>query len=70
MDNNNARRSSPQVVTVENGYAYEWHGDEPLRVGDKVLLPSNWTTAGDWVGEVTGLGTTYAGPLRAILGRA
>ncbi|WP_171171869.1 hypothetical protein [Streptomyces sp. I05A-00742] len=63
-----------QVVGVD-GYAYRWRGDEPLAVGDRVLLPENYVSSmkygrGPFPGVVTELGTTYRGPLSFIIRRA
>ncbi|WP_285731987.1 hypothetical protein [Nocardiopsis sp. ATB16-24] len=62
-----------QVVQV-GGYAYRWRGRPPLAVGDRVLLPENYVSRmkygpGPMEGTVTGLGTTYRGPLAFILRR-
>lgn len=63
-----------QVVEVGR-YAYRWHGDPPLEVGERVLLPENWLSGikhgpGPHEAVVTGLGTTYRGELSRIVGRA
>lgn len=63
-----------QAVEVD-GYAYLWTGTEPLRVGERVLLPENYVSSlkhgpGPFVGVVTGLGTTYTGTLARVLRRA
>lgn len=62
-----------QIVEV-GGYAYRWRGDEPLQVGDRVLLPENYVSRmkegrGPFQGVVTGLGTTYRGNLSTIISR-
>lgn len=65
-----------QIVNVD-GYPYLWDGNqEPLRLGEKVLVPF---FRGDYVrirrdsrfkeGVVTSLGTTMRRPLARILGR-
>lgn len=63
-----------QVVEV-GGYAYRWRGDEPLKVGDEVLLPENWVSRmkagpGPTRGVVSKLGATHQGSLSFIVGRA
>lgn len=60
-----------QVVEVGR-YAYRWSGDEPLTVGDKVMLPQNWVSEmtdgpGPFSGTVTRLGSTYTGALSSII---
>lgn len=59
-----------QVVEVGR-YAYAWAGPEPLKVGDRVLLPENWLTRmdspGPFEGTVTQLGTAYTGELSQII---
>jgi hypothetical protein len=63
-------------VTVEGkALAYNWRGDEPLGLGDIVVLPQPW-----WApdrrqfptreGTVTRLSTDYTGSLVDIIGRA
>lgn len=61
-----------QVVLVLFGadkpYAYRWTGDEPLNVGDRVLLPPNWRTDEPFVGRVVSLdGSGWRGNLVEIL---
>jgi hypothetical protein len=59
-----------QVVTINNRLAYVWRGNEPLKVGDKVWLPGNWTTMNhEFTGEVTSLGSAYDGALMPVLRR-
>ncbi|MEU8890417.1 hypothetical protein [Streptomyces sp. NPDC048442] len=63
-----------QVVDV-GGYAYRWCGSEPLKIGDRVLLPENYLSRlrngpGPMLGVVRKLGTTYRGPLADIVRRA
>ena len=36
-----------QIVTIDTGYAYEWRGRCPLRVGDRVLVPGNYVVGPD-----------------------
>jgi hypothetical protein len=62
-----------QVVTVGR-YAYRWSGETPLEIGDRVLLPENYVSRvrhgpGPVEAIVTGLGTTYQGPLAFVLRR-
>jgi len=60
-----------QYVTIDNLLAYQWTEKEPLKVGDKVRLPGNYTTGFDtWIGEVTSLGSTWDGHHRDVIGRA
>lgn len=58
-----------QIVTVGR-YSYRW-GGEPLRVGDTVELPGNWLTQARGVdqptGVVTGIGSSYTGPLASVV---
>lgn len=56
----------PQLVTIGK-YAYAWKGDEPLKVGDRVLLPSNWLRTTPFEGVVTALGSTWNGEHATIL---
>lgn len=63
-----------QIVCVGT-HAYAWSGEEPLAVGDQVWLPENWLSRvmhgpGHYRGEVTALGTRYAGSLSQIIGLA
>jgi hypothetical protein len=63
-----------QIVEV-GGHAYAWGGTEPLAVGNEVWLPENYVSRvrigpGPYRGEVTALGTDYAGPLKQIIRRA
>lgn len=63
-----------QIVEVGR-HAYAWGGDEPLAVGDAVLLPENYVSRarngpGSFGGEVAALGTDYTGLLSLIVGRA
>ncbi|MEU9200860.1 hypothetical protein [Streptomyces sp. NPDC048332] len=63
-----------QVVEV-GGYGYRWRGSEPLKVGDRVLLPENYVSRlkndpGPTAGVVNKLGTTYRGSLSDIVGLA
>lgn len=62
-----------QAVTV-GGYAYLWHGQPDLEVGDRVLLPENYVSRlkegpGPVEGVVTELGSTYDGVHSRILRR-
>jgi hypothetical protein len=65
-----------QIVQVWIGttggiaYTYEWPGAEPLKVGDKVIVPGNWFRPDPSFAEVVGLGSDYEGPLAVLLGRA
>jgi len=58
-----------QIVCCGGGYAYTWDGDEPLAIGDRVLLPGNWLYPGPSQDVVRSLGTDYAGPLQRVLRR-
>lgn len=59
-----------QYVTIDDSLAYKWTGREPLKIGDKVRLPGNWTTGfKDWVGEVTALESNWSGYHVEVLGR-
>jgi hypothetical protein len=58
-----------QIVAIGR-YAYVWAGAEPLKVGDVVELPGNWTTGFEpYRGAVTALGTGYNGPLDRVVRR-
>jgi hypothetical protein len=66
-----------QVVIVDGGLTYLWHGQPPLKVGDRVLLPQNLFSEmdyGPWPfpGTVIELGSTYTNTrrLRHIVSRA
>lgn len=59
-----------QIVQVDR-YAYRW-GGEPLKVGDRVLLPANWLSEvkhgkGPFPGTVTAIGSSYDGDMSAII---
>lgn len=61
-----------QVVMVLFGngkpYAYRWTGEQPLEVGDRVLLPANWYTEEPFTGRVVSLdGNGWRGNLVEIL---
>jgi hypothetical protein len=58
-----------QIVEVNN-YAYSWLGDEPLQIGDVVVLPPSWVSNDEWIGTVTGIGTLRVGDLRPVRRRA
>jgi hypothetical protein len=59
-----------QLVTVDGRYTYRWPGDEPLEVGDLVLLPGNWLIRDPFPGTVTALdGGSYDGPISTIIKR-
>lgn len=68
-----------QVVQVrfegsgEKTFAYQWEWAptrEPLNIGDRVLVPSNWRTPVPSWGTVAGFGAGgYFGPLAKILER-
>lgn len=51
-------------------YTYTWPRDEePLKVGDRVVLPSNWLSDAP-IGTVRGFGSDYEGLPDPILRRA
>lgn len=50
-------------------YAYRWRGAEPLKVGDRVLLPPSWASPHGWTATVTALGTDYFGTLASVVRR-
>ncbi|MEU5977484.1 hypothetical protein [Streptomyces sp. NPDC047315] len=63
-----------QVVEVGR-YGYRWRENDPLEVGDRVLLPESYVSRlkngpGPTVGVVNMPGTTYQGSLSGIVGRA
>jgi hypothetical protein len=63
--------SSGEQVVVVDGYTYRW-GGEPLKVGDRVLLPANWLSEvkhgkGPFPGTVTAMGSSYDGEMSAII---
>lgn len=60
-----------QLVVVDGRLTYRWAG-EPLKVGDRVLLPGNWLSGvkygrGPFPGTVTALGSSYQGELSSVL---
>lgn len=60
-----------QLVVVDGRLTYRWAG-EPLKVGDRVLLPGNWLSEvkygrGPFPGTVTALGSSYQGELSSVL---
>lgn len=60
-----------QIVVVDSGYSYRW-GGEPLKIGDRVMLPANWLSEikngpGPFPGTVTAIGSSYQGELSAIV---
>jgi hypothetical protein len=55
-----------QVVQIGR-YAYVWDGPEPLKLGDRCVLPGNWLFAKQSEGLVTGFGTDYDGELSHIV---
>ena len=55
-----------QIVRCGN-YAYAWPGEEPLKVGDRVLLPANWLVNYPSERSVTAFGSSYGGHLSHIL---
>lgn len=65
----------PQVVQVRiigagRSYGYEWHGPDPLRIGDWVSLPSNELSPDGCRGRVTAYGRQgYDGPLKAVVAK-
>ena len=64
-----------QIVEVDGRYAYRWHGDPLLQVGDSVVLPASWASGfyqqpGPRTGTVTRLASTYQGTLAFILRKA
>jgi len=68
-------KSLVQLVQVDRGYTYQWlHADDPLEVGDRVLLPANWLSEikhgpGPFPATVLKLGSDYAGPVSTIIKR-
>jgi hypothetical protein len=63
--------SRGEQVVVVDGYTYRW-GGEPLKVGDRVLLPANWLSEvkhgkGPFPGTVTAIGSSYDGEMSAII---
>jgi superfamily II DNA or RNA helicase len=56
-----------QIVDCE-GYAYAWpNTDEPLNLGDRVMLPGNYVDPNPRESTVTALGSTYPGDLVMVL---
>lgn len=53
-------------LVVADRWTYAWPGEQPLEIGDRVLVPwgKNVRTM-----TVTALGTDYAGPVREVIGR-
>lgn len=65
-----------QIVQVRlwgaRPYTYVWDGDEPLAIGDRVMVPPppHARSKVGSVGRVCGFGSNYPGPLAAIVERA
>jgi hypothetical protein len=64
-----------QIIEINGKLGYRWSGDEPLSIGDRVVLPENWISQmkegrGSWVGTVTALGSDYDGDMSLVLRRA
>ena len=47
-------------------YSYTWDGGEPLRIGDRCVLPANWLFKHPSEAVVTGFGTDYDGALQPV----
>lgn len=63
-----SQRVEVAIYGADKTFAYEWHGDTPLSVGDRVLLPANWRNNEPFPGTVWSLEPgSYQGPLVAIL---
>jgi hypothetical protein len=66
-----ATESGEQIVVVDGRLTYRWAG-EPLKVGDRVLLPENWLSVvkhgrGPFPGTITAIGSSYKGELSAVI---
>jgi hypothetical protein len=60
-----------QLVILFGRYTYAWPaGEEPVAVGDKVVVPGNRWRREPKETVVTGLGSTYGGELVELIGRA
>lgn len=58
----------PQVVEVDNRYAYKWDGSHELQVGDMVWLPDAGFN-GPRSGTVTSLRSDYSGRMSYVMFR-
>jgi hypothetical protein len=54
-------------------YAYQWGGEKPMQVGDRVVVPANW--ANEWPSFATVVtvhadreSVGYAGPMADLMG--
>lgn len=65
-----------QYVGVRLGhrtYTYEWHGEVPMKVGDRAVIPPNYLSEYPSFGEVVALYASrdeidYKGPLARLMG--
>lgn len=54
--------------TGEKAYTYNWPGEMPLVVGDRVVVPPNWATPDYSFGTVVQLESKYDGPVTDLTG--
>lgn len=61
-------------IGASRSFAYRWHGkpddNQPLNIGDRVLLPANFITPEPFWGTVVGFGNGgYDGELAEVIQR-
>ncbi len=64
--------SGHQIVVVGTGLSYAWRGPDPLKVGDRIMLPANYVSEfkhgrGPWEDSVVSLGSSYQGALSYVI---
>jgi hypothetical protein len=58
-----------QLVEINGKLGYAWGGDEFLKIGDLVILPTK-NDNGEWLGAVTGLGSRWPGEFKQVIRKA
>jgi hypothetical protein len=59
-----------QMAGAQKSYGYAWKGEEPLELGEWVMLPGNVVSPEGCKGKVTGFGRDgYNGPLKEVVSR-
>jgi hypothetical protein len=59
-----------QMAGAQRAYGYAWKGEEPLELGEWVMLPGNVVSPEGCKGKVTGFGRDgYNGPLKEVMSR-